>query len=69
MVSRDLVDGLSVDGEGDGDVSAGRVRVWAAPVCAQHQFARVFSGDVRCVQVERDLQSETAGVDRSDADL
>ena len=63
-----MVDGLSVDRERDGDVSAGGVGIWAALVCSQHQFARLFSRDVRCVQVKRDLKSETAGIERTDAD-
>ncbi|MDT4965096.1 MAG: hypothetical protein QOF87_4743, partial [Pseudonocardiales bacterium] len=30
--------------------------------------ARDFSGDVRCVEVKRDLKSETASVQWTDAD-
>jgi hypothetical protein len=44
-----LVEGLAVDGEHDGDVSAGRVRIWTALVCSEHQFVRLVGGDVRCV--------------------
>jgi hypothetical protein len=45
-------DGLSFDRKRDGDVPAGRVGVWTALVCSQHQLARCFGGDVRCVEVE-----------------